>query len=528
MDRHRFVMTIGLAAVLGSFFLNENVAAQVTRRVSVATGDLEIPADSWMPAISADGRYIVFGSFGTPLPGDTNGQPDLFVHDRVTSVTEAVSVDSNGNFGDLGAGGLYYPSTISSDGRLIAFYSPSTNLVPNDTNGVLDAFVRDRVAGTTTRVSMSSMGQEGNADSGQPSISSDGRYVAFTSYASNLVPNDTNGFSDVFVRELSTGKTTLISRGVAPADGSSYSPMISPNGRYVAYASDADNLVPNDTNQVLDIFLYDRILDRTTRINVAPNGDEANRSSSALVLSTNGRQVAYASSATNLVPGDLNDSADIFVYDILTGRTIRVSTDSHGGEANADSGAPSISGNGRFVAFHSFADNLVPNDTNGVADIFLKDLLTNQTRRMSVDSDGVEANLPSYVPTITLDGRYVSFDGDATNIVPGDTNGWRDVFVHGPEVTLEVNETEPQAGQTLAFTTYEGIPGQAASLFAVDVDGKTIYQPVVIGIFGPAGDFSVAGTVPPGLSGFTVTFEGIALGRTGMIVESNEVVVAFQ
>src|SRR5262249_47315722 len=163
----------------------------------------------------------------------------------------------------------------------------------------MDAFLRDRVAGTTRRVSVSSTGNEGNADSGQPSISADGRFVAFTSYAENLVPGDTNHFADVFVHDVLTGKTTLISRGIGQANGDCYSPSISPFGRFIAYASDADNLVPNDHNQLLDIFLFDRINNRTIRVNEGPNGEEANAGSSALVLSTNGRQVVYSSSASN-------------------------------------------------------------------------------------------------------------------------------------------------------------------------------------------------------------------------------------
>lgn len=287
--------------------------------------------------------------------------------------TERVSV---GPGGAQSNGASSEKPAISVGGRFVAFASEASNLVPGDTNGIGDVFVHDRRAGKTTRVSVSSRGVQGNAPSIHAEISADGRFVAFRSDATNLVPGDTNGAQDVFVHDRKTGRTTRVSvssRG-AQSDGVSWWVLISGNGRFVAFSSWATNLVPNDTNGVLDVFVHNRRTGRTTRVSVSSRGAQANGDSFAHAISADGRFVAFGSDANNLVPGDTNDTGDVFVHDRWTGRTTRVNVGPGHAQANGLSLGPALSPGGRFVAFPSEASNLVQGDTNGVSDIFVHTL----------------------------------------------------------------------------------------------------------------------------------------------------------
>ncbi|MEG3991140.1 calcium-binding protein, partial [Microcoleus sp. S28C3] len=336
-----------------------------------------------------------------------------------------VSVDSAGNQGNQGLYSFTSPS-ISPDGRFVAFHSSASNLVPGDTNNNSDIFVRDTLTNTTTRVSVDSAGNQANAGSFDPSTSTDGRFVAFVSDASNLVPGDTNDANDIFVRDTLTNTTTRVSVDSAgnqtDKEGYNYSssPSISADGRFVAFRSYASNLVPGDTNDKSDIFVRDTLTNTTTRVSVDSAGNQANNAfvsvgrlslsgSSSPSISADGRFVAFDSYATNLVPEDTNNADDIFVRDILTNTTIRVSVDSAGNQGNSTSFEPSISANGRFVAFRSDATNLVPGDTNNIDDIFVRDILTNTIIRVSVDSAGNQGNSTSFEPSISANGRFVAF-----------------------------------------------------------------------------------------------------------------------
>jgi len=403
-------------------------------RVSVNSAGNQGNNTSGDPSISGDGRFVAFASRAANLvPGGTNNSQDIFVRDLVTNTTTRVSVDSAGNPGN---GESYYPS-ISGDGRFVVFASDAANLVPGDTNGSRDIFVRDLSTNTTTRVSVDSAGNQGNGISNpflsKPSISADGRFVAFVSTASNIVPGDTNNSDDIFVRDLLTNTTTRVSVNSAGNQGidNSFSTSISANGRFVAFSSSAFNLVPEDTNNTTDVFVRDLFTNTTTRVSVSSAGNQGNIFTSSFPsISADGRFVAFVSDATNLAPGDTNNSNDIFVRDLSTNTTTRVSVDSAGNQANNNSFAiPSISGDGRFVAFNSAATNLVPGDTNGRRDIFVRDLSTNTTTRVSVDSAGNQGNDISFSTSISANGRFVAFDSNATNLVPGDSNNTGDVFV---------------------------------------------------------------------------------------------------
>jgi Tol biopolymer transport system component len=382
-------------------------------------------------SVSSRGQVVAFASLASNLvPGDTNGTYDVFVHDLRTGTTARVSVDSAGVEGDSQS----VEPSISADGRLVAFRSLATNLVPDDTNGTTDVFLHDRKTGTTTRVSVDSAGAEGNGQSFEASISDSGRFVAFSSEASNLVPDDTNGMTDVFLHDRKTGTTTRVSVDSAgiEGDGPSFDPSISADGRFVAFTSMASNLVPGDT-PLSDVYVHDAKTGTTTRVSTDSAGLPGNSSSFMPSISDTGRFVAFASMASDLVPDDTNGAIDVFVHDLKTGATARASVDSAGIQGNGVSWEPSISGNGRAVAFHSEASNLVPGDTNAsvaTGDVFVHDLRTGDTIRVSVDSAGNEGNGVSFAPSISDNGRVVAFNSGASNLVPGDTNETADVFVH--------------------------------------------------------------------------------------------------
>lgn len=362
-------------------------------------------------------------------------------------------------------------SATSLLGAATTFESNASNLVPDDTNGFFDVFVRITDPAQTVRVSVASDGTQANEDSGLPSISANGTVVAFVSDASNLVPNDTNGINDIFVHEF-PGRTTTrvsVSTGGIQANGQSFDPHVSADGRFVVFESDATNLVASDTNGVRDIFLHDRQTGTTSRVSTDSGGTQANGQSNAAFISGDGNFVIFSSDATDLVAGDTNGVTDIFVKNLTTGTTTRVSVDSAGAQGNMASGgfyrSSSLSFDGRFAAFDSFATNLVPGDTNNASDIFIRDLMNATTTRVSVDSAGVQGDLNSFGPVLSADGRFVSFDSAATNLVANDTNGVIDLFIH-----------DRNAGQTVRVSLdANGVQGNNLSVFGyMSPDGTAV------------------------------------------------------
>ena len=382
------------------------------------------------PAIAASGSHVVFASAATNLvsPDANFGTPDVYRKSLSTGETIRVSVSTGGAQANFGA----ERPDVSADGRHVVFQSWSYNLVPDDHNDEYDVFLRDVVAGTTERVSLTASGGEPNGPSEQAAISGDGDVVAFQSWASNLVPGDTNQAFDVFVRIRSKGVTrrVSVSSAGAQANGQSYTPAVSLDGRYVAFYSSAPNLVPGDGNGEADAFVHDLATGATERVSTAPDGTEANGDSFSPELSADGRFVSFASRASNLVPGDTNGTYDVFVKDRATGLVDRVSVATGGGQADFQSTWSALSANGRFVAFESYASNLAPSDVNGLEDVFVHDRATGITVQVSVSSAGQGGNLPTHHPDLTANGRLVAYDGEANNLVPGDTNHLYDVFVH--------------------------------------------------------------------------------------------------
>jgi Tol biopolymer transport system component len=405
-------------------------AVLTTRLVSVGTDGTQGNDNSDSPSLSADGRYVAFSSDASNLVSDdTNDTYDIFVYDTVANTTRRVSVGDNGIQANEGS---YLPS-ISADGRYVAFVSGASNLVSGDTNGESDIFVYDTVANTTRIVSVGDNGIQANFFSFDPSISADGRYVAFYSYASNLVSGDTNNRDDIFVYDTVANTTRIVSvddngtQGI----GGSFSPSLSADGRYVAFQSDASNLVSGDTNGTYDIFVYDRVANTTRIVSVDDNGTQGNGDSFSPSLSADGRYVAFVSKASNLVSGDTNNRDDIFIYDTVANTTRIVSVDDNGTQGNNTSYSPSLSADGRYVAFQSAASNLVSDDTNDTYDIFVYDTVANSTRIVSVGDNGTQGNdFSGGFPSISANGRYVAFNSYASNLVNGDTNNATDIFVY--------------------------------------------------------------------------------------------------
>ncbi len=428
--RTRRMGSVAVAGVL----LCAGARAQMTTRVSLDSAGAQGNGSAMGCSISADGRYVAFDSAATNLvAGDGNGHWDVFVRDRLSGTTERVSVDSSGLEGD-GNSALTTASDsrcVSADGRFVAFYSLATNLVVGDTNGTGDVFVRDRQLGTTECVSVSSAGVQGNADSTGCTITPDGRFVAYCSLASNLVTGDTNGYEDVFVRDRQLGTTERVSISTAglQADYFSAVPSISPDGRFVAFDSYASNLAVPDTNGQPDVFVRDRQLGTTEMVNLSTAGLQANNATYGPAISADGRFVSFVSYATNLIAGDTNTYPDVFVRDRQGSTTERVSIDSTGQQTYGLCDLASISLDGRFVIFYSYATSLVPGDTNGVPDVFVHDRLVGITERISVGAAGQQANAGSGDSSVSADGRYVAFVTGASDLVSGDTNGTADVFV---------------------------------------------------------------------------------------------------
>jgi Tol biopolymer transport system component len=415
-----------------------------TTRLSVdSSGNQAENGWSISPSVSSDGRYVAFSSDATNLvAGDTNNRYDVFVHDRQTGATQRASVvDGSG----AQASNDSFVYSISGDGRYVAF-NTNAQLEAEDTNDFRDVYVHDMQTGATQRVSVDSSGSQVNGDSFAPSISADGRFVAFTSLASDLAAGGVSGSRDIYVHDRQTGTTQRVGvtgSGVFGDDGGFY-PSISPDGRYVGFNSKATNLVAGDTNGVTDAFVYDRETSSTERVSVNSSGAQANGvSGSTPYISSGGRYVAFTSGGSNLVGGDTNGTYDVFVRDRQTGTTERVSLAGCGTQANDQSFEPSISSDGRYVSFLSDATNLVAGDLNVATDAFVRDRQAGTTQQVSVDGSGTHGNNSTFDSSTSGDGRYVAFASSASNLVAGDTNGLSDIFVHERPATQPNDCTAP-------------------------------------------------------------------------------------
>ena len=368
-------------------------------------------------------RYLVFTTRHTLLTADTNHKEDVYLRDLRTGKLELISVSSSEAQGN----GASNSGSISANGRYVAFRSAATNLVGGDNNGLDDIFVRDVFAGTTVRVSVSSSGTESNGASLAPAISNkngvNGPFVVFNSTATNLVATDSNGASDIFVRDLAGGTTTLVSSDSGQtnsANGGSFDPAITADGALIAFSTDATNVLSGTLNGQRQVVRIDRATPSTrVLISQSASGNQADRPCYEPSISNSGGQVAFFTLATNLgASADTNGFFDVYVRDLSFNSTTRASVDSGGGESNGHSGFPSISGDGSVVAFASLASDLVAGDTNGVFDVFSR--TSGVTTRTSLSTAGTEANVDSDLPAISQDGRHIAFRSAATNLITAD------------------------------------------------------------------------------------------------------------
>jgi VCBS repeat-containing protein len=429
----------------------------------------------WRPSISRDGRFVAFVSYATNLAAN-DFEMDVFVTDTFSgNVVEVSNTQSGGR-----SNGDSFNPTITPDGRFLVFESYASNLVPEDTSPTGDIFLRDLQTGTLERISTSSTGTAGNDRSYSPSISDDGRFVAFRSDATNLVDGDTNDRGDIFIKDRLTGELSRVSITFDGSQGNNHSfePAISGDGNKVAFRSYASNLVAGVDNNFEDIYVKDLRTGSILRANTSTNGQQGNNAVWVPSLSYDGRFLSFPSTASNLVPGDTNAAWDVFLKDLDTGETTRVSTTVNGTQGNGASNYATISGDGRYVTFLSFASNLVPDDTNEKADVFLKDTLMGTITRVSTSSDRTQANDASSEAFVSAAGNLVAFTSTATNLVPNDNNGVPDIFIknlitgetklavgNNSRVLIgQVSGTDQDANSVLRYT----LTGPGADAFVIN------------------------------------------------------------
>jgi Tol biopolymer transport system component len=391
-------------------------------------------------AMSSNGRVVAFSTFATNLATDNQifNLQDIYVRDRVDGTTEVVSLNGYG----VQSNGISIEPSVSADGRFVAFTSDATNLVSGDTNQCFynlldesfqpgdcpDVFVRDRITGTTERVSVGSDGQEGNDRSSVPVISADGRYVFFISLASNFYSDDRPVSADLFVHDRQNNTTDRV---LSPAALGDYT--ITPDGRYIAYLG--------LSNGYYAAYVYDRQTGANELASVPRSGSRLNGYTHSPAISADGRYVAFVSAATSLVSGDTNGRSDVFVRDRVAGTTERVSVSSLGAQANGDSfsfpfpNSVAISADGNLVSFSSSASNLVPGDTNTCSvqyyysftspgqcpDIFVRNRQARTTTRVNISNGGGQATNASFMPLMSADGTVVTYFSLSTNLAPGGT-----------------------------------------------------------------------------------------------------------
>lgn len=401
--------------------------AGTTTRVSVGPGGVEGNGASSSPAIAADGRTVVFLSSATNLvPGDTNGVVDLFTYDRQLHTTARLFPSPGGHI----AG-----PAISGNGRYVAFWSDA-NLVSNDVK-YGDIFVHDRQLGQTTRVSVGPGGAAPNSTSySGASISADGRYVAFSSGATNLVAGLNAHSRQIYRYDRVTRTNQCVSLkpdGTSAVSGSlGFETAISANGRYVLFYGVASDLVAGDTNATTDVFVRDMQERKTVRVSVGSHGIQGNEGAcngERPAISADGRYVAFCSLASNLIANDTNNSTDIFFRDLQLGVTTRVNLGPGNSQSIGQAHSPTISSDGRFVAFYSSAHDLVFGDHALAEEVFIRDRQLQTTQRISIPQGGGDANNFSRYPAISADGSVVTFYSAASNLVAADTNRQHDIFV---------------------------------------------------------------------------------------------------
>lgn len=408
------------------------------KRLSISNASIEGNNSSSTPQISMEGtgRYVVFSSEADNLiSGDSNGFSDIFLFDRFNNKILKISFGA----GKTQANGNSFNPSLSKNGRYIAYESDADNIVASDTNLVRDIFVYDIQGQSTLRVSLSTGKTQANSTSQNAMISGDGLFVVFESDASNLVGSDNNTASDIFLHNLSSSTTTRVSvkSNGNQATGESRNSKISENGQFIVFQSDAFDLINSDTNSVADIFLHDTNTSATIRVSISSAAAELAVESTNPNISPDASIIAFESASNTAVINDTNEVVDIFSYVKATTAVSRVSVASSKVQANAASSSPSLSTDGRYISFVSSANNLDPDDLNEVDDIFVHDRTTGDTALVSTTVLGTEVLAASSSPSINSNGQFTAFSSNADNLVNSDTNDVQDIFVINTQCRVE-------------------------------------------------------------------------------------------
>lgn len=392
---------------------------------------------NYRPAVSGNGRFVVYSSDATNIiENDVNGFTDIFLYDRLNGKTELVSITSFGE--QLNAGSSLFNNSVSDDGRYIAFTTTATNISFESTNGLMLAYVHDRVSGMTTLVSKSSGGAIPNSSCTRARISGDGRFIIYSSTATNLANDvdDTND-TDIFVYDRDTGNTECASvnaAGKSPVGAAAFS-SVSADGRFVTFQSACDTLDANDTHIGNDIFIRDRQLGSTTLISAGAGG-AADGASDESVVSGDGSFVVFRSNATNLISGTtVAANNHLYLWKRADGSVSLVTKAFGGGAASAGGSLCDISESGRFVVFRSTATNIMNIAQTQSAHLYLYDRVNDTFSRASDTIGGTEANGDVSDPSISNDGSVVAYVSNANNLSPNDQNSDYDIFVAGPRFT---------------------------------------------------------------------------------------------
>ncbi|GAA2613469.1 PD40 domain-containing protein [Dactylosporangium fulvum] len=436
--RRALLAALRAAAPAGMALTSSQAAAEPARapgsgRLVVASVGLrgeQSDAASSRVSLSRDGRFVVFTSWAHNLaPGNFGRTSHVYVRDLWTRTTELVDADRAGRPGD----GNAWDGRVSDDGRYVAFTSDADNLA-GDSGGHSHVYVRDLRRRTTTMVDVDvdAAGRPADRDSVEPQISADGAAVVFMSRGTRLAGTPTGGEFNVYLRDLRRSRTVLVSAGLdgAPADGVSYGPAVDASHRYVAFASLATNLVPGDANHAGDVFLRDLVLGTTVLVSNADGDVQGNDLAVGATISADGRYVGFASHATNLAPGLPQDHAShAFVRDVRARRTVLLDANADAVVADGGSTWTGVSADGRYAVFMSTATNLVPAKRTKQWDVFLRDLRTGELTLVSTGAGGAASDGDSWWPVLSADGRAVGFLGFGTTLTPHDTNGFPDVYV---------------------------------------------------------------------------------------------------
>ncbi len=390
------------------------------------------------PDISSSGQRVAFDSRADNLAagGDTNLGDDIFVKDLTTGDLFLASSSDPGTIGDDFSVG---PS-IGAAGTRVGFYSAATNLDPGDVDALYDVYVKVLDTGNIILASTSDVGVKGNGYSLAPSLARLGKKLAFYSTSTNLDPLDVDLTADIYLKNLATGDIRLVSTSTGGTKGNGYSsePSLASNVDVVAFASLATNLDPADADSISDIFVKDLTTGTLTLASTSDAGVKGSNSSIHASISSGGRWVAFESTSDNLDPSDADIDADIYVKDLTAGDLVLVSTSDDGVKGNGRSFQPSISGDGRRVAFYSESTNLDPADTDTEADVYVKDLATGDIVLASTSEDGVKGDARSATASLSGKGKYVAFQSEAANLDPADTDNVIDIFRKEPLICTRV------------------------------------------------------------------------------------------